>query len=152
MHHQHMVHAELFHAVQSIIHTGQCFGIHVLNRGFLAMVRGGPAVHECGARVKQNHHGKSIMLVREFHHTLDHRLMTQVHAIKCAQCHHGLLIVTERGPFNRTFGVRGQVRDIHQCAVPFIRAMLFMQYRRCCARPVSSCTFHRVYFTRGGIR
>ena len=33
-------------------------------------------------------------------------------------------------PFNRTFGVRGQVRDIHQCAVPFIRAMLFMQYRR----------------------
>ena len=58
-------------------------------------------MYECGARVKQNHHGKSIMLVREFHHTLDHRLMTQVHAIKCAQCHHGLLIVTERGPFNR---------------------------------------------------
>lgn len=37
------------------------------------------------------------MLVREFHHTLDHRLMTQVHAIKCAQCHHAFLSLLNEG-------------------------------------------------------
>ena len=122
MNHQYMIHAKLFKTTQTLVNAGQRIGIHIALCRFLTVVRAGPAVHERRTRIKQNDDGKRVMPMSEFHHTVDHGLMTQMHAIKCAQRHHGLLVVAERRPGNRAFGVRSQVRDFHKLCGSFIRA------------------------------
>ena len=77
MNHQYMIHAKLFKTTQTLVNAGQRIGIHIALCRFLTVVRAGPAVHERRTRIKQNDDGKRVMPMSEFHHTVDHGLMTQ---------------------------------------------------------------------------